>query len=151
MPGNLVNLSQLFDKNIFARKATNIRNLPSTDLGKILYTVAVGDRIGTVQSYVNGYKKSYSEKDGTVWLQLYPVRGLNSGNPTYVKLFPDMLDWGALQEQGVMTVEEQKEAEEEKNKSNFDKAIDEIKKAGKWILFGYVGLKIMESQSGKNK
>lgn len=147
--GNLVNISQLYDKNIFARKATNIRSLPSVELGKILRTVKAGDRIGMVQSHVNGYKNSYSEKDGAIWLQLYPVKGENSGKPAYTKLFPDMLDWASLEEQGAMTVEQQKEAEEEKNKSNFDKIMDNVKGAGKWILLGWVTIKVLDNKKSR--
>ena len=142
----LVNISQLYDKDIFARKRTNLRNAPSMDLGKIIRVVDAGSKIGRVQTYVNGYTTAYSQKDGSIWLSLYPIPGENNNKPVYVKFFSDMLDWKTLQEQGAMTVEEQKAAEEEKNKSTFDKISDFVATNGKWLLLAWVAKSAVENK-----
>jgi hypothetical protein len=84
-----------------------------------------------------------------VWIQLAEKYSNPSGFGAWVKYMPDIFDWQSLKQQGTQTVEEVKAAEEEANKSGFDKVMDFVKGAGKWILIGWVAVNVLNSKQKK--
>lgn len=99
--------SEIIGKDLYAKKTVKVHTLPFS-FANIAYTVNYGGRVGTV--------KSYNNKDGFLWWQLYE----NGGN-AWVKHEENTFDVKALQSQGAMTEEEKKLAKEKENQSNFDK------------------------------
>ena len=102
--GLLFPASQLLDKTLIARTTVPIYSDPylETQIG----SVSAGNPIGTIYSYVGGVAGA----------PLYWMFLRNDGSAYYVKHFSNRFNVSALQQQGVLTVEqEQQQIEEQQN------------------------------------
>ena len=131
---SLYNLADLLDKTMIAQRKSVSRKLPE-DTSTIVDTYDKGDTIGKVFSWV--------KRGSDTWLQFYD----SSGKTYYFNLSQKgVIDKGALDEQGVQTVQEKADAEAEANKDTFSRIYDGLLNLvlfvlGAWIIKSFIDKK----------
>lgn len=103
MLGDLFSADQVVDKELFARRTVVVRTLPN-DGARVLRTVAPGERVGRVFSFVGG------TGGRPLWWQLY-----DNGTLAFVQHDPGAFDRVALTDQGALTVADERKKREEEN------------------------------------
>jgi hypothetical protein len=120
---------QIIGKALIGKEPVNLyRN--AQDNASVVYTVPSGQPVGVVESYL---------APGPGRNSLYWQFRDNSGRAYYSEHRPGRYNIEALTNQGALTLEEQKKAEEEKNLTTTDKII----KAGSNILLLIGGFAIL--------
>ena len=131
MPQETYRIDKLIGLTIKAKNSTPFYSLPTYDpLSKKLGTVKTGDIVGVVDSWVGG------DAGRTLNLQF---KRLN-GSDYYVPMLPGQIDHNFNKAQGLTTTQQDKAAEEDKDKSFADKFTDYLKKSGKIVLYGGLAL-----------
>lgn len=106
--GNLYPVTQLVDKTLIARQPVSVFN--GADLGgQSIAIVNTGDPIGTIFSYVGG-----GPGEDLYWMFLRP-----NNTAYYVKHRNNIFDVSILQQQGVLTIEQQIEQQQEQENEIF--------------------------------
>lgn len=125
--------SQLFDKNIWVKKRTELLDKKPDIGGKVIAVAQPGQRVGTFYSYVyNNSNNSY------YWM-------INVANNQFVffKYEEDLIDGKKLNEQGVLSIEEQRKKDEWANAGLPEKIGIILKDFGgtikKIVIIGAVG------------
>lgn len=123
---------QIVGKSLVARERVNIYRSTS-DTASPVYTVAAGNSVGTVVSYLlpTGNRMNF------FW-----VFRDSSGREYYTIHQPGRYDIKTLQEQGALTLEQQQQELAEKNKTLQAKIFDSIKMiailgAGAYVVANY--------------
>lgn len=96
----------IIGKTLIAAKPVAIKRL-ATDAAPVVFTVAVGQPVGVVDSYLN-------PKEGRS--RLYWSFRDNSGRYYYAEHIPGNYSLSALKDQGAMTTKEETEAAQANNK-----------------------------------
>ena len=104
---NTYNANDVIGKTLIANIPVNVYAEASNI--NLLYTVRPGNTVGVVYSWVN--------KNGVIWWQLEP------GNK-FVSHAIGKFNLQVLEDQGLLTTEEKQEAEEDKNKTWFQKFLE---------------------------
>jgi len=104
---NTYNSNDVIGKTLIANIPVNVYAEASNI--NLLYTVRPGNTVGVVYSWVN--------KNGVIWWQLEP------GNK-FVSHAIGKFNLQVLEDQGLLTTEEKQEAEEDKNKTWFQKFLE---------------------------
>lgn len=144
----LYDINEIIDKDLYAKMKVNLREFPQWEgpgAGRIAYRANVGDRLGTVYSWVYGYDKN-GKKNNDIW---FLIEGPD-GKRVYAKFSKGAFDVKKLREQGAMNVTEQKEAKDEESKAWYEKIADKIGKAlpliGLGIAAVYLGGKYIDKK-----
>lgn len=109
-----------------------------------------GSTIGVMYSWVEGYDIA-GKRDGTIWLAFRDTFNI----PYYALLTGNTIDTRSLKEQGVQTVEQQIEEEQQQNKTFGEQALDLVKKGFIWGLGAWavvsLGKTAIQSKSNKSQ
>jgi hypothetical protein len=131
MPQQSYTIDKLIGLTIKAKNPTAYYDLPTYyNTAKKLGTVKSGDLVGVLYSWVGG------TADRPLHLQFR--RG--DGTFYYVPMLPGQIDNDFNRAQGLTTTQEDKEKDEDKNKSFTDKLLDYFRKSGKIVLYGGLAL-----------
>ena len=131
MPQETYSIDKLIGLTMKAKNPTPYYNVPLYMPNPIkLGTVKPGDIIGVVNSWTGG------TADKPLHLEF---KRLN-GSTYYVPMLPGQLDNNFNKAQGLTTTQQDKAAEEDKDKSFVDKFADYLKKSGKIVLYGGLAL-----------
>lgn len=123
---------QIIGKSLVAREPVRIYRTPS-DQAAAVYTVAAGNAVGTVVSYL----MPTATRNNFFW-----VFQDSSGREYYTIHQPGRYDIKSLQEQGALTLEQQQQELAEKNKTLQARIFDSIKMiallgAGAYVVANY--------------
>ncbi len=126
----LISLDQLTGKNLYAKKNVPIITNPFGEDKNQVGIAQAGNLIGTIYSWV---RKAPGEP---LYFQFYTPAPQNKAY--YVEYKDGRFDLNLLKEQGLQTVEEEREEKEEANKSTTDKVLDYVKKYALWagVVYG---------------
>jgi hypothetical protein len=105
--GSLFAISQLLDKTLIARVPVPVYSNPYTQTQ--IATVSTGSPIGTIYSYVGGVAGA-----PLYWMFLRP-----DGSAYYIEHFSNRFNVSLLQQQGVLTVEQEIEQQQEQQNDLF--------------------------------
>ena len=131
MPQQTYSIDKLIGLTMKAKNPTDYYNVPTYMPNPIkLGTVKTGDIIGVVNSWTGG------TADKPLHLEF---KRLN-GTTYYVPMKKGQLDNDFNRAQGLTTTQEDKAAEEDKDKSFLDQLLDTLKKSGKYVLIGGAAL-----------
>lgn len=130
MPGDVYSVDQIIDKTLIAATDVAVYEQPIDSARKIA-TVKKGQPVGIVSTY---FLPKPAEGRTTVYWGFWPVD--NYSKPYYAPHIAGLYDTSALKQQGVLTVEEEIEREEEKNKEWYEKILDKIIPVGIVAILG---------------
>jgi hypothetical protein len=132
MPGSsLYAADQLIDKTLIAAQAVPVYRI-ANDHAVPFGSIGKGNPVGVVYSYLMP-NPTYDRS--TLWWAFYDAYN----NMYFSKMLPGAYDISALQEQGILTVQEQIEEEKEKNKPWYEQLID---KYGPPLLYTVAGVAV---------
>jgi hypothetical protein len=130
---DIVSVDAIIGKTLYGREDVALKRIASDNAASVGST-PVGTPVGIVYSYL---------LPGPGRSSLYWMFLDDSGNAYYAEHQPGRFSFESLRAQGVLTTEEQIQAEIEKNKPWEDKVID----AGKWIaivaVVGFVAVQLV--------
>lgn len=123
MPGDVYSADQILNKTLYAKKAIPIYNgVPSkTNTPVKIGTIPVGSPVGMVYSYIDA---DAANNRANLWWVFFP--STTTGAYYYAEHHVGDYDTDSLSQQGALTTEEQKAAEEEANKTWYEKIADKI-------------------------
>lgn len=145
MPTDLYDVGQVLEKTLYAN-----RDLPvfdgyptATYTPKQVGVVKAGNPAGIVYSWVDA---DPSNRRDNIWWVFYPA----TANGSYYMMPHGVgfYDVSTLREQGVITVDEQKEQEEEANKEWYEKIVD---KALPWVVGAVLGAALIRGAISRVK
>lgn len=110
--------ADIVGKTLVARKTIPVYSLPMANAQYKIGTVQKGNSAGVVYSYL-------SRPDG-IWWQFIPT----FGKPYYIRHDNNAFDVSALKQQGVITVEDQRQQEEREKMSWWEKLQADLSAAG---------------------
>lgn len=131
--GEVYSVNQIIGRTLFAKVRVNAYTLPDyTGYAQLWGSFAPGTPIGVVDSWVQ------DRATGAIWWAFRDVYG----KAYYVKHVGGAFDVDALKDQGALTVEEQRAAEDAKNNPWY---VNLITQYGKPLVITAVGVTILTS------
>ena len=131
---DLYNANDIVDKTLIALKRLPVyTDVPrSGSIPKAAGYTTPNQPIGVVYSYINA---DPIQNRGTLWWMFWPGQNYG-GNYFYIPHNVGDFDVSSLKQQGVLTLEEQRELEEQKNKEWYEKIVDRIIPVGVAVILG---------------
>lgn len=135
---DIYDVSQVVDKTLTALKELPVYDgYPSTGYTpKQIGVVRGGYPAGIVYSWINA---DPAQNRGTIWWMFYPAT--EYGNYYFIPHNKGWFDIAALREQGVITVEEEQEQEETKNREWYEKVLDRVLPVAAVALLGAAAIR----------
>jgi hypothetical protein len=126
------NAGSIIGKTLVAKRAVTAFNLPSDDASPVA-DYDPGDTIGVVTSYLEA-NPSAGRSDFYWQFMDY------NGNYRYVPHHAGDFDIGSLQDQGILTTQQQEQAAAEANKSTIEKIVDQY---APWLVGGIIAVPLI--------
>lgn len=120
--GDMYSVAEVIDKTLVAAKDVPVYDYPGSS-GKVIGTTKKGYPVGVVYAWI----QETPQEGGKVWWMFWPAS--NYDNYFYAVHDKDAFDVDALRQQGVLNVQERKEAENDKNKEWYERLAEITLKA----------------------
>lgn len=114
-------VDQVLEKTLTAKKDLPVYNGYPPGIVKRIGTVKAGNPAGIVFSYIAADPTKGRDQ---LWWMFYPAS--SAGSYYYMPHDADAFDLDALRQQGVISVEEQQQQEQDKNKEWYEKVLDKV-------------------------
>ena len=125
--------SEIIGKNLFAKKAVELRRLPDLN-SPVIYTVDPGQNVGVVYSYIN------AKNNNPLFWQFKD----NAGRFYYSEHEPGLYSEKVIRDQGGQTTKEVEDSKKDKEKDIFDKINGTVKTVGLFFIGGYLITKVIK-------
>ena len=136
----LISLDQFAGKTLYAKKNVPIITNPFGENKNQIAIAQAGNPIGVIYSWV---RKAPGEP---LYFQFYSPAPQNKAY--YVEYKDGRFNLDLLKEQGLQTVEEEREEKEEADKSTSDKILEFVKKYALWAGVVYGGYLFFKASKG---
>lgn len=112
--GDVYSVAEVIDKTLIAAKDVPVYDYPGKT-GKVIGTTKKGYPVGVVYAWI----QESPQEGGRIWWMFWPAS--NYDNYFYTPHEANAFDVDALRQQGVLNVEERKDAEDDANKEWYER------------------------------